>query len=298
MINCIINKTSYICKSSPIKENKILFPVPTNSLCNIKQNDKTNKNKKTEYLKENTNTKHSSEITTSSNQNTKINNTMKIYPHHKSNKNFFHSKDNIIKNIFDNNLSNDKNNIKFFHPSTIRNVKMNQKKSLVFQTINKPLLMLKFKYLNNEENINVFYDDDGLIIAEKVNSIFNLYLNLFELEKLGLMISQYINTFIDLKAKNNDLNKFGVVINLMEIINKCRKKKITAKFNGKCYNYFISNSIDDINEIVEDIFKKINKYNQYKDKDLKDEIKLSILNMMKNKLNENWNYNYNLKNIK
>ena len=112
------------------------------------------------------------------------------------------------------------------------------------------------------------------------------------------MISQYINTFIDLKTKNNDLNKFGVVINLMEIINKCRKKKITAKFNGKCYNYFISNSIDDINEIVEDIFKKINKYNQYKDKDLKDEIKLSILNMMKNKLNENWKYNYNLKNIK
>ena len=92
MFNCIINKSSYFYKSTPMFESKILYPVPTNSLSNIKPNEKTKKIKSIEYLKENANTKHSSEITTSSNQNTKINNTMKIYYRDKSNKNLLNSK--------------------------------------------------------------------------------------------------------------------------------------------------------------------------------------------------------------
>ena len=283
MINYIINKTSYICKSSPIQENKILYPVPTNSLCNIKQNNKKNKIKRIEYFKENTNTKHSSEITSSSNQNTKINNkSMKGFRRYKSNKNLFKSRDNfIIKNIFENNLSHDKNNVKFFHPNTIRNIKVNQKKSIIFNPISKALLLLKLKYYNIEKEISIFYDDNGLNIAEKINSIFKLYLNNFEIEKLGLIITQYINSFIDIKSKNNEIDNFGVVINLKEIINKLRKKRIIAKFNGKYYCYFINNINEEVNEIVDDISKKINKYNQYNHKDLKQEIKLSIINMMK-----------------
>ena len=291
MINYIINKTSYICKSSPIQDNKILYPVPTNSLCNIKQNNKKNKIKSFEYFKENTNTKHSSEITSSSNQNTKINNnSIKGFRRYKSNKNLFKSKDNfIIKNIFDNNLSNDKNNVKFFHPNTIRNIKVNQKKSIIFNPIiSKPLLLLKFKYDNIEEEISIFYDDNGLNIAEKINSIFKLYLNNFEIENVGLIITQYINNFIDIKSKNNEIDNFGVVINLKEIINKLRKKKIIAKFNGKYYCYIINNINEEVNEIVEDIFKKINKYNQYNHKDLKQEIKLSIINMMKRSQSEDF----------
>ena len=42
-------------------------------------------------------------------------------------------------------------------------------------------------------------------------------------EKLGLIITQYINSFIDIKSKNNEIDNFGVVINLKEIINKLRK---------------------------------------------------------------------------
>ena len=62
MINYIINKTSYICKSSPIQENKILYPVQTNSLYNIKQNNKKKKIKKIKYFKENNKKKKISEI--------------------------------------------------------------------------------------------------------------------------------------------------------------------------------------------------------------------------------------------
>jgi len=290
MINYIINKTSYICKSSPIQDNKILYPVPTNSLCNIKQGNKNNKIKRIEYFKENNNTKHSSEITSSSNQNIKINNnSMKGFRRYKSNKNLFKSRDNfIIKNILESNLNNDKNNVKFFHPNTIRNIKVNQKKSIIFNPISKPLLLLKFKYYNIEEEIGIYYDDNGLNIAEKVNSIFKLYLNNFEIEKLGLLITQYINNFIDIKSKNNEIDNFGVVINLQEIINKLRKKKIIAKFNRKHYCYIINNLNEDINEIADDIFKKINKYNQYNHKDLKQEIKLSIIKMMKRSHSEDF----------
>ena len=279
MFNCIINKSSYFNKSTPMFESKILYPVPTNSLSNIKPNEKTKKIKSIEYLKENANTKHSSEITTSSNQNTKINNTMKIYSRDKSNKNLLNSKENIIKHLFRNNPKNYQN-LKFFCPNTFRNTKINQKKSIVFNSIDKPLLILKFQYLDYEKNISVFLNDDGLKIAVKINSIFNLNLKECELEKCGLIITKYINKFIDLKRKNKEINSFGAVIDLKEIINKCRKKKITAEFNGRYYCYFITNSIEEINEITEDIFKKLNKQNKYNQNNLKKEIKSSILNII------------------
>ena len=54
------------------------------------------------------------------------------------------------------------------------------------------------------------------------------------------------------------------------------------KFNGKSYYYYINNCIEDINLIVDDICKKVNKFNQYNQKDLKQEIAISIIGMMKN----------------
>ena len=54
------------------------------------------------------------------------------------------------------------------------------------------------------------------------------------------------------------------------------------KFNGKSYYYYISNCIEDINLIVDDIFKKVNKFNQYNQKDLKKEIAFSIIGMINN----------------
>ena len=283
MFNCIINnKSTYLYKSTPNFENQILYPVPTNSLNNIKSKDKSKKKKRIDYIKENTNTKHSSEITTSSNQNTKVNNTMKIYHNIKKNKNILYSTDNLINNIFENKININQKNIKSIYPNKIRNSKLNQKQFFTFNQIDSPLLILKFQYLNNEQKINVFLNDDGLKIAVKINSIFNLNLNAFELEKCGLIITEYINYFIDIKSKNNEVNNFGVIINLKEIVNKCRKKKIKIEFKGRYYNYYISNSIDEINEVVEDIFKKINKNNKYKHNDLKQEIKLSILTIMNN----------------
>ena len=151
-----------------------------------------------------------------------------------------------------------------------------------FNQIDSPLLILKFQYLNNEQKINVFLNDDGLKIAAKINSIFNLNLNEYELEKCGLIITEYINYFIDIKSKNKELNNFGVIINLKEIINKFRKNIIKVAFKGRYYNYLINYSTDEINEVVEDIFKKINKNNIYKHNELKQEIKLSILTIMNN----------------
>ena len=283
MFNCIINnKSTYLYKSTPNFENQILYPVPTNSLNNIKSKDKSKKKKRIDYIKENTNTKHSSEITTSSNQNTKVNNTMKIYHNIKKNKNILYSTDNLINNIFENKININQKNIKSIYPNKIRNSKLNQKQFFTFNQIDSPLLILKFQYLNNEQKINVFLNDDGLKIAVKINSIFNLNLNEFELEKCGLIITEYINYFIDIKSKNHELNNFGVIINLKEIINKFRKNIIKVAFKGRYYNYLINNSTDEINEVVEDIFKKINKNNKYKHNDLKQEIKLSILTIMNN----------------
>ena len=283
MFNCIINnKSTYLYKSTPNFENQILYPVPTNSLNNIKSKDKSKKKKRIDYIKENTNTKHSSEITTSSNQNTKVNNTMKIYHNNKNNKNFLYSKDNIIKNIFDQKINNSQKYKKSIYPNKNRNEKINQKQLYTFNQIDSPLLILKFQYLNNEQKINVFLNDDGLKIAVKINSIFNLNLNEFELEKCGLIITEYINYFIDIKSKNNELNNFGVIINLKEIINKFRKNIIKVAFKGRYYNYLINYSTDEINEVVEDIFKKIKKNNIYKHNELKQEIKLSILTIMNN----------------
>ena len=283
MFNCIINnKSTYLYKSTPNFENQILYPVPTNSLNNIKSKDKSKKKKRIDYIKENTNTKHSSEITTSSNQNTKVNNTMKIYHNIKKNKNILYSTDNLINNIFENKININQKNIKSIYPNKIRNSKLNQKQFFTFNQIDSPLLILKFQYLNNEQKINVFLNDDGLKIAVKINSIFNLNLNEFELEKCGLIITEYINYFIDIKSKANEINNFGAIINLKEIVNKCRKKKIKIEFKGRYYNYYINNSTDEINEVVEDIFKKINKNNIYKHNELKQEIKLSILTIMNN----------------
>lgn len=221
MFNCIINnKSTYLYKSTPNFENQILYPVPTNSLNNIKSKDKSKKKKRIDYIKENTNTKHSSEITTSSNQNTKVNNTMKIYHNIKKNKNILYSTDNLINNIFENKININQKNIKSIYPNKIRNSKLNQKQFFTFNQIDSPLLILKFQYLNNEQKINVFLNDDGLKIAVKINSIFNLNLNEFELEKCGLIITEYINYFIDIKSKNNKINNFGTIINLKKIMNK------------------------------------------------------------------------------
>ena len=114
MINCVINKT-YFYKYSPNQDNKIPYPVPRNSSSSIKQNDKKIKKKKIEYLKDNTNTKQSSEMTTSSYNNTKVNNKMKKNPHYRSNKNLLISKESIIKNILGHDLkSNNENNLRSF----------------------------------------------------------------------------------------------------------------------------------------------------------------------------------------
>jgi len=282
MINCVINKT-YFYKYSPNQDNKIPYPVPRNSSSSIKQNDKKIKSKKIEYIKDNANTKQSSEMTTSSYQNTKINNKMKKNPHYRSNKNLLISKESIIKNILGHDLkSNNENNLRSFSPKTIRNLKLSQKNSLILNRIDKPLLILKFKYLENEEEINIYYDDDGLNISEKINSIFHLDLNKDEIQKLGLLITHEINNIIDIRNKNISINNYGCVIDLNNLIKNCRKKKITMKFNGKSYYYYINNCIEDINLIVDDICKKVNKFNQYNQKDLKQEIAISIIGMMKN----------------
>ena len=282
MINCVINKT-YFYKYSPNQDNKIPYPVPRNSSSSIKQNDKKIKSKKIEYIKDNANTKQSSEMTTSSYQNTKINNKMKKNPHYRSNKNLLISKESIIKNILGHDLkSNNENNLRSFSPKTIRNLKLSQKNSLILNRIDKPLLILKFKYLENEEEINIYYDDDGLNISEKINSIFHLNLKKDEVQKLGLLITNEINNIIEIRNQNNSINNYGCVIDLSNLIKNSRKKKITMKFNGKSYYYYISNCIDDINLIVDDIFKKVNKFNQYNQKDLKKEIAFSIIGMINN----------------
>ena len=282
MINCVINKT-YFYKYSPNQDNKIPYPVPRNSSSSIKQNDKKIKSKKIEYIKDNANTKQSSEMTTSSYQNTKINNKMKKNPHYRSNKNLLISKESIIKNILGHDLkSNNENNLRSFSPKTIRNLKLSQKNSLILNRIDKPLLILKFKYLENEEEINIYYDDDGLNISEKINSIFHLNLKKDEVQKLGLLITNEINNIIEIRNQNSSINNYGCVIDLCNLIKNSRKKKITMKFNGKSYYYYISNCIEDINLIVDDIFKKVNKFNQYNQKDLKKEIAFSIIGMINN----------------
>ena len=110
--------------------------------------------------------------------------------------------------------------------------------------------------------------------------IFNLNLQNNELDKLGLLITQAINNIINMKIENNSINDFASIINLSELINESRKKKITVKFYGKNYYYFISSN--EINEIVEDIYNKVNKFNKYNHKELKKEIKSSIIEIMKN----------------
>ena len=236
-----------------------------------------------EYIKDNANTKQSSEMTTSSYQNTKINNKMKKNPHYRSNKNLLISKESIIKNILGHDLkSHNENNLRSFSPKTIRNLKLSQKNSLILNRIDKPLLISKFKYLENEEEINIYYDDDGLNISEKINSIFHLNLKKDEVQKLGLLITNEINNIIEIRNQNNSINNYGCVIDLSNLIKNSRKKKITMKFNGKSYYYYISNCIDDINLIVDDIFKKVNKFNQYNQKDLKKEIAFSIIGMINN----------------
>ena len=283
MINCVINKT-YFYKYSPNQDNKISYPVPRNSSNSIQQNEKKIKKEKNEYLKDNANIKQSNEITTSSYQNTKVNNKMKKRnPHYKSNKNLLISKESIIKNILGHDLKfNNENNLRSFSPKTIRNIKLSQKNSLILNRIDEPLLILKFKYFDHEDEINIYYDDDGLIISEKINSIFHLNLKKDELQKLGLLITSEINNIIEVRNKNNSINNFGCIIDLSNLIKNSRKKKITMKFNGKSYYYFINNCIEDINLIVDDIFKKVNKFNQYNQKDLKQEITLSIIGMIKN----------------
>ena len=282
MINCVINKT-YFYKYSPNQDNKIPYPVPRNSSSSIKQNDKKIKKKKIEYLKDNTNTKQSSEMTTSSYNNTKVNNKMKKNPHYRSNKNLLISKESIIKNILGHNSkSNIENNMRSFSPKSIRNLKLSQKSSLILNRIDEPILILKFNYLNCEEEINIYYDDDGLNISEKINSIFHFDLKKDEILKLGLLITHEINNIIDIRNKNISINNYGCVIDLNNLIKNCRKKKITMKFNGKSYYYYINNCIEDINLIVDDICKKVNKFNQYNQKDLKQEIAISIIGMMKN----------------
>ena len=225
MINCVINKT-YFYKYSPNQDNKIPYPVPRNSSSSIKQNDKKIKKKKIEYLKDNTNTKQSSEMTTSSYNNTKVNNKMKSNPHYRSNKNLLISKESMIKNILGHNSkSNIENNMRSFSPKSIRNLKLSQKSSLILNRIDEPILILKFNYLNCEEEINIYYDDDGLNISEKINSIFHLDLNKDEIQKLGLLITHEINNIIEIRNKNISINNYGCVIDLSNLIKNCRKKK-------------------------------------------------------------------------
>ena len=273
MINCVINRT-YFYKFSPKKETKISFSVPKNSSKTIKHNDKNIKRKKN--LKENYNNKQSYEITNLSIQNTKLNNTM-----NRSNRNLLISKKNIVKNILGYNSINNESNSKQFSPKIIKNMKLYQKKSLILKkNEKKSLLLLKFRYLEREDDINIFYEDNGLSISKKLNMIFNLNLQNDELDKLGLLITQAINNIINMKIENNSINDFASIINLSELINESRKKKITVKFYGKNYYYFISNN--EINEIVEDIYNKVNKFNKYNHKELKKEIKSSIIEIMKN----------------
>ena len=103
-----------------------------------------------------------------------------------------------------------------------------------------------------------------------------------EVQKLGLLITNEINNIIEIRNQNNSINNYGCVIDLSNLIKNSRKKKIKMKFNGKSYYYYISNCIEDINLIVDDIFKKVNKFNQYNQKDLKKEIAFSIIGMINN----------------
>ena len=140
----------------------------------------------------------------------------------------------------------------------------------------------------NNEKYNIILEkeknNNGLYLAEKINTLLKLKLNEIKLDKLAIALTHQINNIINCIINGKKNTEFVAVIDINKIVNKNtitdNKFKIQVKYLNENFYYFIKNEENDIEYAVDDLIKNINKNEKYEEKILKNE----LVNIIKNRL--------------
>ena len=255
MINCIINKTSYIYKSTP-KSKNLEFPFQ-----NTYQD---------EYIKN-----------TSQVKNTYLSKTPLAFPSKKGNSA-------SMKKLTTVNLKNyNSSNFQCISKhAMIKDLTSKIKKYNNFspnqqQCHNKNVLMIiVIKYKERKTELNISKDDNGLTIANRINNELELNFNEREIHFLSVKIAKEINNIINvITFNNNNTRDYGVVIDINEILRSSSEKiKIVVRLGKKYLYYYIHNyhSEDEIDDIVDNIMAHLSKQGHYDHDRLRDTVKASV----------------------
>lgn len=240
MINCIINKTSYIYKTSP-KTKNLEFPYPLKY-----QGDYFNTNS---YV---TNTYISKTPTVGSSP-CQNNTTLKK-------------------------INYGVNNLLLAKHTFIKDLTSNFLKKQNVHNHNNTLLILKVQYKKKLFEIYLKKNDNSLLVAQKIKNEFSLNLSQSQLYLMGRKIAIEINNAINVISNNNIYN-FGVVLNIDDMIKSFSAKiKIKVSFGKKNYCYYIHEIgyEDEIDSIIEEILQHLSKKANYNKNSLKKQIEKSV----------------------
>ena len=242
MINCIINKTSYIYKTTP-KSKNLEFPYPLKA--------------QTDYFKNN------SYVT-----NTYISRTPIVGSSPCQNKP-------TLKKI-----NYGLNNLLLTKHTFIKDLTSNFQKNQNIPKYNNTLLILKVQYKKTIISIYLKKNDNSLFVAQKIKNEFNLNLSQYQLNLLGKKIAAEINNAIDaISNNNNNIHNFGVVLNIDELIKTFSTKiNIKISFGKNNYNYYIHEIgyEDEIDNIIEEVLQHLSKKANYDKDGLKKQIEKSV----------------------
>lgn len=147
-------------------------------------------------------------------------------------------------------------------------------------------ITFKVAYKNQFHIVNLDKCENGLILSNRLNNDLNLGLNKDHVELFALDLTKEINRIIEFIASNesksniSNSNINGFVIDLNGLLHKSLKIKITIRFNLMSFNYYITNTQEEINSIIDDIIKHIN-HNKYDKETLQRDLRLSIIESIK-----------------
>lgn len=253
MINCIINKTSYIYKSTP-KSKNLEFPFQNQD----------------EYIK------NISQV-----KNTYLSKTPLVFPSKKGNSASMKKLTTVNLKNFNSNTFQTISKHAMLKDLTSKIKKYNNFSPNQQQFHNKNVIMIiVIKYKERKTELSITKDDNGLTIANRINNELELNFNEREIHFLSVKIAKEINNIINvITHNNNNTRDYGVVIDINEILRSSSEKiKVAVRLGKKYLYYYIQNyhSEEELDDIVDNIMVHLSKQGHYDRDRLRDTVKASV----------------------
>lgn len=180
--------------------------------------------------------------------------------------NFTNSVNNTVGSITNNNNNNSNN---FSYKKNVKIIKKQKKDVKIKITV-----LYKDRYYNIE--LNQF--NNGLWLAKKINSYFNICLSESLIHNLAIELTRQINNIINCIINRSNIMDYGAVIDINKLIeeneknNNFKRYKVIVRYNHEDYYFFVNNNNEDINAMTYIIINNIIKNEKYDSSSLRDEI--------------------------